>query len=644
VPTSLSDSQVSQAIAGARSAAGSQGSKTVIVNGQPRTVPYPYPSPVDWRDRWIYFLLVDRFNNPGSAPRGVWNRRFDFRQGGTLAGVTAQLDYLEELGVGALWLSPVLKNSRPDWRYNYHGYGAQDFINLDERLAGDGTRAGAERELTELVEQAHARGILVILDVVLNHAGRIFDYVRGGVTVTEFSDPDVMNGALGTEPPVRWLNGFGFPRADWQDSIPAGQPLSPDDAVYPSDLRQHVFFRRRGTKLTDDPGLTGFVRGDFGEFRQLVLEYDATAVGQEGARASHGPMPVLSILVRAYSYLIARYDLDGLRIDTAKYVSAAHLERFGNAIREFGQTIGKQNLFTFGEIYDDEETIAQFVGRNSSEPQSFGIDAALDFPLFYVLPSIAKGFGAIEDLRRVFVRRKEVERELLSSHGEAGRYFVSFLDNHDQSQRFAHPATPSRQLTLGLACLFCLQGIPALYYGTEQGLSGTVRADGAPDLSSNESTREAFWGRPGGFDQQSETFAAVRALARLRAAEPALCAGRLYFRELSGNGRDFGQSAGPGGVIAFSRIISDREVTVVANCNTTRRFTGFVLQDPDLNRTPRRMTVAYSNAGTTGSDLVRWIPLARFFDDSAQTGEGEAAGLYVGLDPMEVQVLVPAAS
>jgi hypothetical protein len=69
-----------------------------------------------------------------------------------------------------------------------------------------------------------------------------------------------------------------------------------------------------------------------------------------------------------------------------------------------------------------------------------------------------------------------------------------------------------------------------------------------------------------------------------------------------------------------------------------------VLQDPDLNRTPRGMTVAYSNAGTTGSDLVRLIPRARFFDDDTETGEGEAAALYVGLDPMEVQVLVPATS
>lgn len=79
----------------------------------------------------------------------------------------------------------------------------------------------------------------------------------------------------------------------------------------------------------------------------------------------------------------------------------------------------------------------------------------------------------------------------------------------------------------------------------------------------------------------------------------------------------------------------------MANCNTIHRFTGFVLQDPDLNQPPRRMAVAYSNVGTTGSGVVRRTPKARFFTGGTQTGTGEAAALFVGLDPMEVQVLVP---
>jgi hypothetical protein len=75
-------------------------------------------------------------------------------------------------------------------------------------------------------------------------------------------------------------------------------------------------------------------------------------------------------------------------------VSATQLEWFGNAMREFGHSIGKRNIFTLGEIYDDEETIAHFVGRNSTEAGSFGIDSALDFPLFYQLPWIAKAIAS----------------------------------------------------------------------------------------------------------------------------------------------------------------------------------------------------------------------------------------------------------
>jgi glycosidase len=642
MPVSIFDAQVSQAIDTARQAARSGLQKTIQVNGVQRAVAYPYPSPTDWRDCWIYFLLVDRFANPQAPPRGQWNQRFDYRQGGTFAGVTSQLDYLEALGVRAIWLSPVLKNPRPDWRFNYHGYGAQDFLNIDERFASDGTQGTGENELVELVEQAHARAIRVILDVVLNHAGRVFDYVLDGGTVRQFARADIMNAPLGGEPPIQWLNGFGFPRSDWQDVIPQGSTLSPDDAVYPQDLRRHVFFRRRGTKLTDDPPLGGFVRGDFEDMRQLVVEYDAGPADQANVRRLYGVSPVLNILVRAFSYLMARYDIDGFRIDTAKYVSPIHLEQFGNAIREFGASIGKQNVFTFGEIFDDEDTIAQFVGRNSAEVQSFGIDAALDFPLFYKLPKIVKGWEPVEALRAVFEYRKAVESGLLSSHGEAGRFFVSFLDNHDLKERFNHPFAPQQQVTLGWACLFCLQGIPAMYYGTEQGLQGTVNPDGSPDLSANESSREALWGKsPTPFDRQLPLFKQLQTLAALRASEPALRSGRLYFREVSGNGRDFGHSSGKGGIIAFSRILSDREITVVANCNTQQRFDGLVLQDPDLNRQPRNMTVAFSNLDTQGTGQVQLIPQARFFSGDALTGTAEAAALFVGLEPTEVQILFP---
>lgn len=641
MPTSISSPDLLQTIAAMQAAASQPQIKQVTVDERQISVPYPFPSPGDWRDCWIYFLMIDRFANSSAAPNGAWNQVFSHRQGGTFKGVQSQLGYLADLGAQAIWLSPVLKNSRPNFDYNYHGYSTQDFVNVDERFASDGTRATAEHELSELVAEAHARRLYVIFDIVLNHAGRVFDYERPEGVVSQFADPAVMNAPLGSEPHVEWLNGFGSPRADWRDDLPAPPGLSVDDAVWPTDFQNRLFFRRRGSKLTDAPGPGGFVPGDFGDMRQLVAEYDASVPGQESVRAAYGVMPVVAILIRAYQHLIAKYDIDGYRIDTVKYVLPDAVRNFGNAMREFGLSVGKKNFFTFGEVYDNEQTIAGFVGRRTAGGEGFGIDAALDFPLFFQLPGVAKAFTGVEVIRQIFEDRKAAEVGQLSSHGEAGRYFVSFVDNHDQQQRIQHPSTPVEQVTLALALLFSLQGIPCVYYGTEQGLSGTVDGNGNPVLNSNESVREALWGKtPVPFDKTHPKYEIIKQLSTVRVSDPALRYGRLYFREVSGNGTDFGHSSGKGGIVAFSRILVDREVLTVANTNTQGGFSGSVIVDRDLNDTPRKMHVVFSNLGKSGTGIVRQIPAARFFSATG-VSTGPAAALPVVLDSSEVQILAP---
>lgn len=96
-------------------------------------------------------------------------------------GVRAQLDYLKALGAGAIWLSPALKNCQYN-PFSYHGYGTQDFLQIDPRFGSDFEAAKidpqlAENELQGLVDQAHARGMYVIFDIVLNHTGDVFEYV-----------------------------------------------------------------------------------------------------------------------------------------------------------------------------------------------------------------------------------------------------------------------------------------------------------------------------------------------------------------------------------------------------------------------------------------------------------------------------------
>lgn len=122
-------------------------------------------------------------------------------------------------------------------------------------------------------------------------------------------------------------------------------------------------------------------------------------------------------------------------------------------MREFALSAGKKNFFTFGEVYDNQNEIALFIRRNTAATGDVvGVDAALDYPLFFTLPSVLKGLGASPaDLANVFENRKRIEANILTSHGEAGTYFVTFLDNRDQGQRFGFSG-PTRlldQITTG---------------------------------------------------------------------------------------------------------------------------------------------------------------------------------------------------
>jgi glycosidase len=640
---SLTDPAVLAAIKTARSSYQSKATKTIAVNNQPVSIPYPFPSPTDWRETWIYFLMTDRFSNPAAPPNSqrqtpsiAWNEVYNFRQGGIFKGIEAQLDYIAGLGAKAIWITPALKNPLPDtpphWPYNYHGYATQDFLTIDGRFASDGAPATAAAELTQLIEAAHARGLYVILDIVINHTAEVFKYIYQGQVTDSFSDPAILYGPLGDEPDIRWVDSTGAARPDWLNKLPA--TITGDDAVWPQDLQTHPdFFRRRGNYLATEPPPGGFIEGDFGSFRQLVAEYLTTTPAQQPIRDQYGQNPVIGILIRIYSYLIAAFDIDAFRIDTVMYVDPDMVRAFGNAIREFALSIGKKNFFLFGEIDDGNYTVVdQFVGRNTADDngKGLGIDAALDYPLFDQLPGIIKQFADVANIRNLFAKRKLAEQNLITTHGEAGKYFVSFLDNHDQNQRFNTPTTPTPQVLMGLAILFSLQDIPCLYYGTEQGLTGAVNPDGTPATGALECSREALWGKtPVAFDSTNLYYTNIATLGKLRSSESALQYGRLYFREVSGNGTDFGQSNGIGGILAFSRILYDRELLIVANTSTANTFEGWVVMDIDINRSQPSMTVAYSNFNSTGTSNVQII--------------GQTAALFIKLAPMEVQIITPSA-
>ena len=183
-------------------------------------------------------------------------------------------------------------------------------------------------------------------------------------------------------------------------------------------------------------------------------------------------------------------------------------------------------------------------------------------------------------------------RSLISSQGEASGYFVTFIDNHDQHNRIRYidPSDPNRyddQVTLALTILFTLQGIPCLYYGTEQGLSGHGDRP--------EYLREALWGKENAFDQHHPFYRTIRQLTQVRSRQPSLRYGRLYFRPVSGDRTNFGFSNYPKSILAYSRVLSDLEVVIVANNNITDGWSGEVMVDYMLRPGALTFELLFSN-------------------------------------------------
>jgi len=602
IPSSLFGQDVQQVFDSAKAAAG--------------TAQGPFPSPMDWRDLPIYFLMVDRFAGTNPIKHQPFDdpNYFDF-QGGNFAAIQQQLPYIKNLGFQAIWLSPVLKNVPAD--PTYHGYGIHDFIHAEPRFATPG--GNADNELRALVDAAHALGIYIIFDIVLNHTGEGFVYVcdandnlcqtNNGSLASFHANP--MN--------VQWRDAQGNPVA--ANSVienianPDGNAL-----VWPKELQKNAFFRRQGQP---DPNGDDTV-GDFDSLRQMMT----------------GDLELGSYLIRAYQYVIARFDVDAFRIDTLRYLQDGFACTFGNATREFALSIGKKNFFTFGEVDDGnpEIDIAKFIGRNTSNGpgDQVGVDAALDYPLFNVLKSVVKGLAPTTNVSGMYQTRKSIENDILSSHGDATRFFVTFLDNHDVKDRirFWQPGSQAQidaQVVAGLACLYSLQGIPCLYYGTEQGLHGR---------GSDPAVREALWGGPG-FDPTNPFYQEIQKINAMRANSPTLRYGRQYFRPISGDRANFAVSTSMPSVIAFSRILNDEEVVVIYNSFNGPLPLLYIIVDATLNPAGSAFQLLYSNnAKPTASQPVQVVANnVTVAEVDGTTGNGPVSVLPVQLGATEVQVL-----
>lgn len=505
-----------------------------------------HPSPRDWRDQVLYQILIDRFDDARDdrplfdaekTPRSRSHAPSCRFHGGTIKGIIRRLDYIQDLGATTIWITPPLKG-RQDDPYSCHGYGTQDFLAIDPRF-------GTLADMRELVRSAHARGMYVILDIVINHTGDVWAY-------KDNADP--------TYDPAGTRHEFGYWRKCGTGGPIEGKPAM-DDAIWPVELQTPDAFKRRG-RIRDfgSADLSEAVHGDFQNLKDLDLT---------------NPQ-VLDALIKIYKYWIKTLDLDGFRIDTVKHCDPEPLAIFCNAIREYTQRIGKRNFLIFGEVVDGDELLQRYVANKTALegiPERWPLlSAVLDFPLYFVLEEVIKGFTSVGALRD----RYESFRMRYRDYADASAHYVTFVDNHDQMsrpyRRFGHGVTDNRQAVLAMGYLMCNLGIPCIYYGTEQGFDGAGSDDNA--------VRECMFGGDFGafgteghhfFNTEHLIYRGTAKLIAIRNREPALRYGRQYFRDVSGDGIHFGPNTLPGGVIAFSRVLDTDEVLVVINLDDKPR-------------------------------------------------------------------------
>lgn len=150
-----------------------------LTSAQNRTKPATPKTPFYWESANVYFLLTDRFNNGDRTNDKQYNRtkptgKLRGFEGGDLRGVIQKIDegYFDKLGINAIWMTPIVEqihdgvDEGTGFSYGFHGYWTRDWTALDPNF-------GTRKELAELVTKAHARGIRIILDAVINHTGPV---------------------------------------------------------------------------------------------------------------------------------------------------------------------------------------------------------------------------------------------------------------------------------------------------------------------------------------------------------------------------------------------------------------------------------------------------------------------------------------
>jgi glycosidase len=486
----------------------------------------------DWRNEVIYQVLVDRFangdiNNDFSVQVGPPARY----QGGDWKGLEDHLDYLRELGVTTLWISPVVKNVDTDADVDaYHGYWAQDLTALNPHY-------GDLAALRSLTDRIHALGMKIVEDVVVNHVGQVFFY-----DMNMNGKPDIYVSGTGTSSPVTRTTEFD-PDFDSR-GVQAQTPLGIAG-------RAPIIFMNDPSisRVAPKPGVLGEARAYHGLGRITNFNDDVQArlgdfPGGLKDLATEDP-DVRSALIDSYMHWVEEVDFDGLRLDTIKHVEHDFWKAFSPEVRERAGKAGKKNFILFGEALDGRDDLLGSFTQPGELDSVFYFSQ--HFRVFHDVFALAGDPQQQKPTSAIAALWSEKAAHYGKAPQENGigvappKALVNFIDNHDRP-RFLYDSNYDRQaLRNALTFLYTEEGIPCVYYGTEQDFYG----------GNDPANREVLWTT--GFPRSGETFQHIAKLARLRKQYEALRLGDTVVRYAS----NVASGASDAGLFAFERTGGD---------------------------------------------------------------------------------------
>jgi glycosidase len=563
-----------------------------------------------WSEDVIYFVMADRFRDADTSnniPKDSDPKLYDPTQeninlyhGGDLRGLEKAIKtgYFNDLGVTALWLTPVLKNvwrsgyDLGGWKSGYHGYWTQDWLDIDPHLVSreslDGKpysddANGRMEHYRDFVKLAHSKGIKVIQDVVLNHAGPVFYYDADNDGVFDEGEKDEW-----VQPYMR--DGY-HANAKWAD-VPRWNvaKVQPDG---PRELLGKTIETRGSLARLESYGRKGFSPDSLGKTdgEEVACDFFSLRDFWTDPKGEHFDA-LVDEFVTIYDFYLGHVGVDGLRIDTIKHVHHEFWDAFTERLRSrLGAKAADKLLF--GEIYDgNPEILGRYTWRSdwpaSKEP---ALDGVLDFQFCFSAREYLRHpdgqYGSPAALEKALLTRTSNDSKGRPVYNpnpgpdglNAQQKIITFIENHDGLNRFRVAGVSERRNRLAQGLVLTLPGIPCIYYGTEH---ATPDADGKIG-EDGETGRFTYFPRHGAppIDEvkQSASFKEISALTSLREKLPVLRTGSFIPLWT-----DSGDDSSDDGVLAYARASEDGEsfAVVVINASGEARVTGTANQAMNL--------------------------------------------------------------